>query len=233
MFSLDFRYPPKTRLIPQTSIGYTRRPHDGTRRTCKHLLRRKTADYHLPACPQIEELDRLAVRFWARQHTVCYSTVQRAPNINLLLAHHRRNFCSQPILRKKSDQSNPQKRHLPLASGELSPEHSSILIISLFSAGLLITAAVDSTLLLLFVCYVRSRNILFCTSLAFEKETSRGPLCRGDWLCTSALLHRAANIPPTNTGVFAAVCRQAIPRCTLVCRFRYFSSKSQVTSFKP
>ena len=55
---------------------------------------------------------------------------------------------------KKSDQSNPQKRHLPMASGELSPEHSSILIISLFSAGLLITAAVDSTLLLLFVCYV-------------------------------------------------------------------------------
>jgi homogentisate phytyltransferase/homogentisate geranylgeranyltransferase len=55
---------------------------------------------------------------------------------------------------RKSDNSNPQKRHLPVASGELSPKYSSILFVSLFAAGLLVTALTDYTLLHLFITYI-------------------------------------------------------------------------------
>ncbi len=55
---------------------------------------------------------------------------------------------------RKSDLSNPEKRCLPVASGELNPRDTWILVISLFATGMLITAAVDSTLLTLFVSYM-------------------------------------------------------------------------------
>ena len=71
---------------------------------------------------------------------------------------------------RKSDQSNPLKRHLPMASGELSTKHSLILIISLFAAGLLITAAVDYTLLFLFVFYVSIGVLYSAPPLHFKKR---------------------------------------------------------------
>ena len=71
---------------------------------------------------------------------------------------------------KKSDQSNPQKRHLPMASGELSPKRSLILIVSLFAAGLMITAVVDSTLLLLFMFYVAIGVFYSAPPLHFKKR---------------------------------------------------------------
>ena len=55
---------------------------------------------------------------------------------------------------RKSDRTNPQKRHLPVAAGELSPKQSSVLFVCLFALGLLIAAVVDSTLLFLFVTYI-------------------------------------------------------------------------------
>ena len=55
---------------------------------------------------------------------------------------------------RKSDKTNPQKRHLPVAAGELSPKQSSVLFVSLFAAGLLVTAVVDYTLLFLFMTYI-------------------------------------------------------------------------------
>jgi 4-hydroxybenzoate polyprenyltransferase len=71
---------------------------------------------------------------------------------------------------RKSDQSNPQKRHLPMASGELPPKHSSILIVSLFAAGLLITTAVDNTLLLLFIFYIAIGIFYSAPPLHFKKR---------------------------------------------------------------
>jgi geranylgeranylglycerol-phosphate geranylgeranyltransferase len=55
---------------------------------------------------------------------------------------------------RKSDKTNPQKRHLPVAAGKLSPKQSSVLFVSLFAVGLLVTAVVDYTLLFLFVTYI-------------------------------------------------------------------------------
>ncbi len=55
---------------------------------------------------------------------------------------------------RKSDKTNPQKRHLPVAAGELSPKQSSVLFVSLFAVGLLVAAVVDYTLLFLFVAYI-------------------------------------------------------------------------------
>ena len=55
---------------------------------------------------------------------------------------------------RKSDKSNPQKKHLPVAAGELSPKQSSVLFVSLFAAGLLVTAVVDFMVLFLFVTYI-------------------------------------------------------------------------------
>jgi 4-hydroxybenzoate polyprenyltransferase len=43
---------------------------------------------------------------------------------------------------------------LPVAAGELSPKQSSVLFVSLFAVGLLVTAVVDYTLLFLFVTYI-------------------------------------------------------------------------------
>ena len=63
-------------------------------------------------------------------------------------------FVLNQFFDRKSDQSNPQKRHLPVASGVLSPKYSLCLIISMFAAGLLLTAAVDGTLLFLFMFYI-------------------------------------------------------------------------------
>lgn len=71
---------------------------------------------------------------------------------------------------RKSDQSNPQKRHLPVASGELSPKYSSILFISLFAAGLLITAVVDNTLLFLFIFYIGMGIFYSAPPLHFKKR---------------------------------------------------------------
>ncbi len=55
---------------------------------------------------------------------------------------------------RTSDKSNPQKKHLPVAAGELSPTQSSVLFVSLFALGLLLTAAVDYTVLFLFITYI-------------------------------------------------------------------------------
>src|SRR4030042_4917445 len=48
---------------------------------------------------------------------------------------------------RRSDKTNPQKRHLPVAAGELSPKQSTVLFVSLFVIGLLVTAAGELTLL--------------------------------------------------------------------------------------
>jgi len=71
---------------------------------------------------------------------------------------------------RKTDQSNPHKRHLPVASGELPPKHSLILIFSLFAVGLLTTAVVDNTLLLLFIFYISIGIFYSAPPLHFKKR---------------------------------------------------------------
>jgi 4-hydroxybenzoate polyprenyltransferase len=71
---------------------------------------------------------------------------------------------------RKSDKSNPQKRHLPVASGELSPRFSAFLFTSLFAAGLLVTAAVDTMLLYLFIPYVAMGFFYSAPPLHFKKR---------------------------------------------------------------
>ena len=71
---------------------------------------------------------------------------------------------------RKSDRTNPQKRHLPVAAGELSPKQSSVLFVSLFAVGLLITAVVDYTLLFLFVTYVGVGVVYSAPPLSFKKR---------------------------------------------------------------
>ena len=55
---------------------------------------------------------------------------------------------------RNSDKTNPQKRDLPVAAGELTPNQSSVLFVSLFALGLIVTAVADYTLLFLFVAYI-------------------------------------------------------------------------------
>jgi 4-hydroxybenzoate polyprenyltransferase len=71
---------------------------------------------------------------------------------------------------RRSDRTNPQKRHLPVAAGELSPKQSSVLFVSLFAVGLLITAVVDYTLLFLFVTYVGVGVVYSAPPLSFKKR---------------------------------------------------------------
>jgi len=55
---------------------------------------------------------------------------------------------------RNSDKTNPQKRDLPVAAGQLTANQSSVLFVSLFALGLLVTAVTDYTLLFLFVAYI-------------------------------------------------------------------------------
>lgn len=71
---------------------------------------------------------------------------------------------------RKTDRSHPQKRNLPLASGELPPRHSWILIVSLFSAGLLIATVVDSALLPLFLSYIGIGLFYSAPPIHFKKR---------------------------------------------------------------
>ncbi len=71
---------------------------------------------------------------------------------------------------RKSDIMNPQKRHLPVAAGELSPKQSSVLFVSLFAIGLLVTAVVDYTLLFLFVAYIGVGIVYSTPPLHFKKR---------------------------------------------------------------
>ena len=71
---------------------------------------------------------------------------------------------------RKSDIMNPQKRHLPVAAGELSPKQSSVLFVSLFAIGLLVTAIVDYTLLFLFVTYIGVGIVYSTPPLHFKKR---------------------------------------------------------------
>lgn len=71
---------------------------------------------------------------------------------------------------RKIDIMNPQKRHLPVANGELSPKQSSVLFFSLFTAGLLVTAVVDYTLLFLFVIYIGVGIIYSTPPIHFKKR---------------------------------------------------------------
>ena len=71
---------------------------------------------------------------------------------------------------RKSDILNPQKRHLPVAAGELSPEQSSVLVVSLFAIGLLVAAVVDYTLLFLFVTYIGVGIVYSTPPLHFKKR---------------------------------------------------------------
>jgi 4-hydroxybenzoate polyprenyltransferase len=71
---------------------------------------------------------------------------------------------------RKSDIMNPQKRHLPVAAGELSPKQSSVLFVSLFAIGLLVTAVVDYTLLFLFVTYIGVGIVYSTPPLHFKKR---------------------------------------------------------------
>jgi 4-hydroxybenzoate polyprenyltransferase len=71
---------------------------------------------------------------------------------------------------RKSDIMNPQKRQLPVAAGELSPKQSSVLFVSLFAIGLLVTAVVDYTLLFLFVTYIGVGIVYSTPPLHFKKR---------------------------------------------------------------
>lgn len=71
---------------------------------------------------------------------------------------------------RKSDRTNALKRHLPVAAGELSPKQSSVLFVSLFAVGLLVTAVVDYTLLFLFVTYVGVGVVYSAPPLSFKKR---------------------------------------------------------------
>ena len=71
---------------------------------------------------------------------------------------------------RKSDIMNPQKRHLPVAAGELTPKQSSTLFVSLFAIGLLVTAMVDYTLLFLFVTYIGVGIVYSTPPLHFKKR---------------------------------------------------------------
>jgi 4-hydroxybenzoate polyprenyltransferase len=71
---------------------------------------------------------------------------------------------------RKSDIMNPQKRHLPVAAGELPPKQSSVLFVSLFALGLLITALVDYTLLFLFVTYIGVGIVYSTPPLHFKRR---------------------------------------------------------------
>lgn len=55
---------------------------------------------------------------------------------------------------RKIDQTNPLKKNLPVASGELTPKQSTILFTTLFAAGLLVTALTNFSLLFLFITYI-------------------------------------------------------------------------------
>jgi 4-hydroxybenzoate polyprenyltransferase len=69
-----------------------------------------------------------------------------------------------------SDQTNPQKRNLPVAAGDLSPKQSAALFISLFATGLLVTAIFDSRLLLLFVTYIGVGIVYSTPPIHFKKR---------------------------------------------------------------
>jgi len=71
---------------------------------------------------------------------------------------------------RKSDKTNPQKRHLPVAAGELSPKQSSVLFVSLFAVGLLVTAVVDYTLLFLFATYIGVGILYSAPPIHFKKR---------------------------------------------------------------
>jgi 4-hydroxybenzoate polyprenyltransferase len=71
---------------------------------------------------------------------------------------------------RKSDILNPQKRHLPVAAGELSPKQSSVLVVSLFAIGLLVAAVVDYTLLFLFVTYIGVGIVYSTPPFHFKKR---------------------------------------------------------------
>ena len=71
---------------------------------------------------------------------------------------------------RKSDILNPQKKHLPVAAGDLTPKQSSILIVSLFATGLLVTVIVDYALLLLFLTYVGIGIVYSTPPLHFKKR---------------------------------------------------------------
>ena len=71
---------------------------------------------------------------------------------------------------RKSDILNPQKKHLPVAAGDLTPKQSSILIVSLFATGLLVTVIVDYTLLFLFLTYIGIGIVYSTPPLHFKKR---------------------------------------------------------------
>jgi 4-hydroxybenzoate polyprenyltransferase len=71
---------------------------------------------------------------------------------------------------RKSDIMNPQKRHLPVATGELSPKQSSVLFVSLFAIGLLVAAVVDFMLLFLFVTYIGVGIVYSTPPFHFKKR---------------------------------------------------------------
>jgi len=71
---------------------------------------------------------------------------------------------------RKSDKTNPQKRYLPVAAGELSPKQSSVLFVSLFAVGLLVTVLVDYTLLFLFVTYIGVGIVYSAPPISFKRR---------------------------------------------------------------
>lgn len=71
---------------------------------------------------------------------------------------------------RKSDIMNPQKRHLPVAAGELPPKQSLVLFVSLFAIGLFVTAVVDYKLLFLFATYIGIGIVYSTPPLHFKKR---------------------------------------------------------------
>ena len=69
-----------------------------------------------------------------------------------------------------SDKTNPQKNHLPVAAGDLSPKQSSVLFVSLFAMGLLVTVVVDYMLLFLFVIYIGVGIVYSVPPIHFKKR---------------------------------------------------------------
>jgi len=70
---------------------------------------------------------------------------------------------------RESDTLNPEKKNLPIASGELSKKFALLLFVSLFAIGLFVIAAVDISLVFLFALYI-GLWVLYSTPPVYLKK---------------------------------------------------------------
>ena len=70
---------------------------------------------------------------------------------------------------RESDTLNPEKKNLPIASGELSKKFALLMFVSLFAIGLFVMAAVDISLIFLFALYI-GLWVLYSTPPVYLKK---------------------------------------------------------------